>query len=129
MRRAILTTYQMKKGFWTLIGDFQMPKGFTKELKFSYLSWLIFLGRQITPIFVYKTKLKTPFFRTKIQINFDEIGLTKIYGLKIEKNLNRIPDFKSFRHLIKYKLLEAMVSVKNTDQFNLKPEARILRYK
>ena len=40
-----------KKGFWTLIGDFQMLHCFTEQLNFSNLSWLFSFDWLIAPNF------------------------------------------------------------------------------
>ena len=52
--RANWAIYQLKKGFWTLIGDFHMLDCFTEQLNFSNLSWLFSFDWLITPNFGIK---------------------------------------------------------------------------
>ena len=81
-----------KKGFWTLIGDFHMLDCFTEQLNFSNLSWLFSFDWLIAPNFRYKNK-ENLYLSEEYFAFFKVIWNNGLYGMKIEKILNRILNF------------------------------------
>ena len=99
LRRANWATFPLKKGVFNFDWWFPDARILYPTIELFKYQLLYFLWSTNSANVLIQNKWNTQFFRTK-SVSIFGILWRNLNGLKIEKILNRIPNFQSYRDLV-----------------------------